>query len=187
MDWIEAPKESKYLISTYMDLSMKKTKNIVIVLVGVLLLVVLSLLVGEKKLETAYDFDRQVVLRGIPYGEIDLSINESEFEVAVAHSRTLKALGLSGVEELSENQGMLFLFDTEEPHGFWMNDMLISIDILWLNSEKEIVKIKENVSPDTYPETFGLEVDSRYVLELTAGVVEEQGFERGDQVEFKVK
>ncbi len=86
--------------------------------------------------------------------------------------------GLSGRESLGKNAGMLFVFPVSNTYGFWMKDMNFSIDIVWLDENFEIVYIKEEVSPETYPESFRPDTPARYVLEVNAGVMNEMGKNR---------
>ncbi len=107
-----------------------------------------------------------------------------ELFLKVADTEDLRAQGLSGSKPLFLNEGMLFVFPQEGLYGFWMKDMLFSIDILWLDSSYRIVDVKENATPGSYPESFVSSVKARYVLELSAGFFEAHKLKKGDRVEF---
>jgi uncharacterized protein len=92
--------------------------------------------------------------------------------------------GLSGRAGLEQNEGMLFVFPEDGKYGFWMKDMLFSIDILWISADGTIVDMKENVSPDTYPQSFAPAAQARYVLELPAGHAVSHSVRVGDRVEL---
>lgn len=111
-------------------------------------------------------------------------VNDHNINVWVADTQETRAQGLSGVPRLSEKQGMLFVFDTPNQNGFWMKDMKIALDIIWLNSAQEVVHIEENVTPDTYPESFYPPVPAFYVLEIGAGLAEKLNIKKGDKVSF---
>ena len=90
----------------------------------------------------------------------------------------LREMGLSGREGLGRNNGMLFVFDNETVNRcFWMKDMKFSIDMIWLDSDKKVVHIQENVSPDTYPESYCPDAPAQYVLEVEAGRAEQLGID----------
>lgn len=129
-------------------------------------------------------FTEEVTLREVTYGIIPTTIGEKTFSLALAADQPRRRLGLSEVEELPEGYGMLFAFPEEGKNGFWMKQMKFPLDIIWLDAEKTVVKVLSDVSPDTFPTTFGAEVNSQYVIELNAGVVAPLGIERGDVVEF---
>ena len=102
--------------------------------------------------------------------------------IAVADTETARQQGLSGRAGLAPDEGMLFVFPEDGEHAFWMKDMLFSIDILWLSADGKVVYMAENVSPDTYPQSFRPDVPARYVLELPAGYAKEYNVIIGDVV-----
>lgn len=90
-------------------------------------------------------------------------------------------------DSLGEKAAMLFIFDAPRPHGIWMKNMRISLDILWLDSEKRIVDLKENIpacgkDPCTVYEP---QYPAAYVLELRAGAVSKAGLKAGDMMVLK--
>ncbi len=66
------------------------------------------------------------------------------FRVIVANTPAKQVKGLSGTAHLGDDEGMYFPMETGLPVSFWMKDMLISIDILWIKSGK-IVGIEHQV------------------------------------------
>jgi len=109
-------------------------------------------------------------------------IGETIVEVEIADSSKERKIGLSDTEFLNENEGMLFTFDSPGLHGIWMNSMNFSIDIIWLDETQQVVFVKENVSPDTYPKVFKPTEKSLYVLEVPAGFAKKEGIKIGDQM-----
>ena len=101
---------------------------------------------------------------------------------SVADTVQSRAQGLSGRAGLAEGEGMLFVFPQDGKYGFWMKDMRFSIDILWLAADGKIVYIAENVSPDSFPQSFESDVPARYVLELPAGYTALHSIAVGDGV-----
>ncbi|MFA6519652.1 MAG: DUF192 domain-containing protein [Candidatus Paceibacterota bacterium] len=77
--------------------------------------------------------------------------------------------GLSGRTSVPSDYGMLFVFQKEDYYGFWMKDMLVPIDIFWLDSQGQVVSIAEDVTVSTYPSVFYPNMPVRYVLETAAG------------------
>ncbi len=92
--------------------------------------------------------------------------------------------GLSGRESLKENEGLLFVFEREGAHSFWMKDMKFPIDIIWINKEMKVVFVKEKALPESYPESFSSEKDAKYVLEVSSGFSEKNNLKVGDTVLF---
>jgi len=82
--------------------------------------------------------------------------------------------------------GLLFIFQNAAPHRFWMKNCKFPIDILWLNPQKMITHISENVPPcsaDPCP-TYGPERDSLYVLEVAAGFAKREHLTPGLRLGF---
>jgi uncharacterized protein len=108
--------------------------------------------------------------------------------VEVADTDVARIQGLSGRKSLGKNEGMLFVFEDPGNYGFWMKDMNFAIDIAWLDKDKKIIYIENNVEPETYlknpPQIFGSDVTSLYVLETPAQFLVENNVKIGDFVAF---
>jgi uncharacterized membrane protein (UPF0127 family) len=97
-----------------------------------------------------------------------------------------RARGLMFRKDLNEDQGMLFVFEEEGRHAFWMKNMTFSIDILWLDRQKRIVHIEHRVPPcqnepcPSYPPDY----PALYVLELRAGAADALNLQLFDRIEF---
>ena len=117
-----------------------------------------------------------------PYKHVKVSINSSVFDALVSDTPALQARGLSGFKNLAKNELMLFVFKKPTRSGFWMKDMFFSLDIVWLDSNKKVVHIEQNISPDTYPKIFGPVTPAQYVMEFKAGTVARLGTKKGDIV-----
>ena len=117
-----------------------------------------------------------------------VTIRGKEFAVDLADTMARQARGLSGREELSENEGMYFIFNSTGTRGFWMRDMKFAIDILWIRDNR-VVGVTENMLPEpdknifTYTKYYPPEPVDR-VLEVLAGTVAREGFKAGDEVKF---
>ena len=105
----------------------------------------------------------------------------------VADTQALQERGLGGRASLSDSQGMFFVFNRPELYGFWMKDMIIPIDIIWLDENLKIVYLKENVSPSTYPESFTPRTPALYVLEVASGFSRLHNVKVGDVIKVWYK
>lgn len=106
------------------------------------------------------------------------------FSVKIADTDEERGRGLSGSAGLAARGGMLFVFDENDQHGIWMKDMNYPIDILWISENYNIVSIKKNVQPDSYPQVFKNSKPARYVLELAAGSIDEYSINGLSQVKL---
>ena len=122
------------------------------------------------------------------YSEIEeikyLNIGGENLEIELVVNEKSRARGLSGRESLGERAGMLFVFESEDKHSFWMKDMNFSIDIIWMNEDLEVVHMEKSVSPDTYPQIFIPKENAKYVLEVLAGFSEKVNLKIGQKAQF---
>lgn len=108
------------------------------------------------------------------------TVNGNKIFIEKLTSEKDKEKGLSGSKFLPSNQGVLFVYDTSGNWKIWMKDMNFSIDVIWLDDTARVVGIKEGLSPESYPEIFQIEQNSKYILELNSGAVKKYGIKMGD-------
>jgi len=106
--------------------------------------------------------------------------------VEVADTPEKRTQGLSGRESVPDDYGMLFIFDENAKHGFWMKDMRAPIDIIWIAENSVIVHIEHEVEPSTYPNVFTPQAPALYVLETKAGYAKEHGWSEGMSVDLSL-
>lgn len=109
-----------------------------------------------------------------------------EMQIEVVDTEAARIQGLSGRAEIPDAYGMLFVFPHADTYGFWMKDMLVSIDIIWLREDGSIAGIEHSVSPDTYPTSFYAPEPVRYVLETRAGYAKDMGWDIGTRVPIQL-
>lgn len=117
-----------------------------------------------------------------------MTVGSKSIQVEIANTESLREKGLSGRSSLDTNNGMLFVFDTKQVVPiFWMKDMQIPLDMIWISGDK-IVKIDKKISapPANTPDnkldkiSAGRPVD--YVLEVNSDFCETNGIKVGDSV-----
>jgi uncharacterized membrane protein (UPF0127 family) len=107
----------------------------------------------------------------------------------IADTPDKKSLGLGVRETMEEGEAMLFPFDLEGKHSFWMHGMKFPIDIIWLDSDKTVVHIEHSLQPCTPFDcpSYVPDKDAKYVLETVAGFSEKQGVVEGTQANFQLE
>ncbi|MEK7574342.1 MAG: DUF192 domain-containing protein [Patescibacteria group bacterium] len=118
------------------------------------------------------------------YEIVKIGINGKIFEAEVADTALKRAKGLSGRKTLEENKAMLFIFTRPSRYNFWMVDMNLPLDIVWINGNR-VVDISKNVLPPKIGElpavvSPSMAVDK--VLEIPAGLAEKYDIKIGDEV-----
>ena len=154
------------------------------IVIGVLALAVIGFFIvnnfitNEPKVEY-YTFTKEGELTftdslGTLKAKIDLEIADNEYE---------RQLGLMNRKEMKENEGMLFIFPRQDYQSFWMRNTLISLDIMFVNDQKEIVTIHKNtkiLSETSYPSS----APSIYVVETLAGFADRHNIQVGDKIDW---
>jgi uncharacterized membrane protein (UPF0127 family) len=121
------------------------------------------------------------------YQKTTISINGFNVSMAIASTDEERARGLSGLEKMNENEGMIFLFDEPSKQGFWMNKMNFPIDIIWLDSNRKVVHIEKKLEPCNIflaCPVYNPQVDSLYVIELESGFTEDHSMKEGMIINF---
>jgi len=124
---------------------------------------------GRSEAET-----REMRIAGAPF-VVELAVTADE------HHR-----GLMYRPGLAEGRGMLFIYPSDAPRAFWMKNVRIPIDILFLDGDGKLVGISPRAAPcrrDPCP-LYRSGAPARYVLELPAGTAERLGLRAGDRLEL---
>ena len=123
------------------------------------------------------------------YRQVNVELNGLVLIADIAATDEQKTKGLAVKNSLAENEAMLFIFDNEAQHPFWMKNMKFPIDIIWIGSDKRVVHIEHNVQPcssELLCPTYKPVADSLYVLETVAGFAERHGVANGTPVDFEL-
>jgi len=105
-----------------------------------------------------------------------------EVEVEVADTRTEQARGLMERTGLAEDAGMLFVLESEQSPGFYMENTLIPLSIAFVDAEGRIVDIQD-MQPLDETRHYPAE-PAQYALEVNQGFFTERGVQVGDTVEL---
>lgn len=106
-------------------------------------------------------------------------------DIEVADDNQKRARGLMYRASIPENGGMLFIHNREEVQSYWMKNTYISLDILFIDAQQEIVTIHHNTTPMrewSYASTEPV----LYVLEVNAGFCNQHNIQEGDRIEYSL-
>ncbi len=122
------------------------------------------------------------------YAQADVKFSDFSIHTTIPVTPARQAQGLAGRTGLSDSQGMLWLYQTAKIPAFWMKDMVIPIDILWIRDGR-IVEITADIPPPATPEAqlpiYKPRQVTDSVLEVRAGFATAHGLQVGDVVEFE--
>ena len=117
----------------------------------------------------------------------EVELGGRTIDLEVARTPEEQAIGLMFRASLAAGRGMLFPVDPPRPVRFWMQNVEIPLDMLFI-AEGEVVAIEENAPPcseDPCP-TYGPEgVPVDAVIEVRGGLAEDLGVEVGDAVDVE--
>jgi uncharacterized protein len=123
-------------------------------------------------------------LFSVPVEMSRVCFEEACFDVEIADTTYKQQRGLMNRESLEKNKGMLFVFEKENIHKFWMKNTLIPLDMIWIDGNRKIIYIQKNAQPcKAEPcEIFGPDENAKYVLEINGGLAENIELEIGDEM-----
>lgn len=121
------------------------------------------------------------------FTESRLTVNNHKISIGIADEQPEQTKGLSGCEKMPQNSGLYFPYPEEQTPGFWMKDMLIPIDIVWI-ARGEVVGVEENVQPqpnipDNQLRLYYPSQPITAVLELPAGKAANLGIASGAKIQ----
>jgi len=112
-------------------------------------------------------------------------INNKKITLDIADNPESREQGLMYVESMDENHGMLFIMEKHDFAAFWMKNMKIPLDLVFISGEK-VVKIYNNVPAckilpcEIYPSNYKVDL----VLEVNAGYCEKYHIKSGQIVKY---
>ena len=106
-----------------------------------------------------------------------------KIDIEVADSDQKREQGLMYRKSMSDENGMLFIFDTPEPKNFWMHNTYISLDIIYVSENRQIVTIARKCKT-LNDENIPSGKDAQYVIEVNGGWCDKFGVKEGDFVSF---
>lgn len=104
--------------------------------------------------------------------DIEFATTEYETQTGLMYRRSMR-----------NDRGMLFVFENEIRRSFYMKNTEFALDIIFVNSDHEIVSIQKNAKPFD-KSSLASEAPAKYVLEINAGLSDQWGLEAGDLIEF---
>jgi len=117
----------------------------------------------------------------------ELRLGSGVFKANVASDQLSRETGLAGVEKMKPNDALIIAFDQDDAAGIWMKGMEVSIDIVWLNANKEVIHIVKNATPEMGERIFRPTTKARYVVELPAGTVQKANIKVGGMASFDLE
>jgi len=98
----------------------------------------------------------------------------------VAADDQMRMRGLMFRESLTQNHGMLFVFDAKSVQCMWMRNTLIPLSVAFIEDDGRIVNI-EDMKPQT-EDSHCARTPVRYALEMSQGWFAQRGLKAGTRI-----
>lgn len=90
---------------------------------------------------------------------------------------------------LPPDRGLLFVHNKPAKYTYWMHNVKVPLDIIWMDKERRIVEISANTPPCTSTDPtqcpqYGGKAEAQFVLELAAGMADKYGLQPGQVLDF---
>jgi len=103
--------------------------------------------------------------------------------VEVVDTPSARTRGLMYRQELADGTGMLFVFDEESDHAFWMKNTFIPLDMIFVSSDRRVVGVHERARPHSLA-PISVKRPSRWVIEVPGGWAARAGIAVGDRIDL---
>lgn len=98
------------------------------------------------------------------------------------------ARGMMFRDSLAPDRGMLFFHAQPGNYAYWMYQVRIPLDIIWMDANRRIVEISANTPPcktkASECPSYGGKATAQYVLELAGGMAAKYGLQQGELIRF---
>lgn len=158
-------------------------KKDILIILGLAFLVIALLIAGS--------FWQIFPKTQLPTEKTKVQIGNLKILAEIANTPAKRSKGLSGRTKLAEDEGMLFVFDRPDRYAFWMKDITIPLDFIWIDEEKRVADITPNAQPEPQKPKAQLRIYKpaipvRYVLEVNAGLARKNDLKIGQKAEFQL-
>lgn len=110
----------------------------------------------------------------------------SVIDIEVADNDQRRARGLMYRASMPEYAGMFFVHDVEDIQSFWMKNTYLSLDMIFVNQQKEIVTIHAGTEP-LKEWNYTSTAPALYVVEVNGGYCAKHNVKVGDKITYSLK
>ena len=122
----------------------------------------------------------------VPKVSISTRNGDVEFLIEVAKTQEEQAKGLMYRKSLEKTGGMLFVLDKPRTVNFWMKNMMMPLDMIFINENFKIVDIKHHAQPCPQSVSncpfYSSNIPIKYVLEIGTDLAKMNNKEVGNDV-----
>jgi uncharacterized membrane protein (UPF0127 family) len=158
---------------------MKINKKYMVLVIAVIMVIIAVYLLFY------YQFEEE----GKSRAEVSFRVSDdTSFTVTceIADTDSERAKGLMDRDNLPEDEGMIFIYETPQNVSFWMKNTLIPLDIIFIHENGTVLEVaKAHVQPDV-PDSELVRYKSpspvKWVVEINQGLSAQHGISAGTPV-----
>jgi uncharacterized membrane protein (UPF0127 family) len=163
--------------------------GLLVIFLGYLIMIVLPTGESEKNGPAKRNAPTSYEPKFKKEGELYLLDRESadtikRIDIELAETREEISYGMMYRKSMDPETGMLFLMGDQRPQSFYMKNTYVSLDIIFINEDMEIVSIQKNAEP-LNERSLPSEGPASYVLEVKGGFSDQYGIGKGTRVVFQ--
>ena len=126
-------------------------------------------------------FNKEGILSFIKQGTQD---TVRIIDIEIAETPDERTQGWMHRAEITDDEGMLFIFERSEQRQFWMKNTKVSLDILFADENFQIVSIYKYTTPFSEASLPSFK-EAKYVIEVSGGFTNRYHIKEGDLVAFE--
>lgn len=129
-------------------------------------------------------------LESVEFPRGTIKIDDVVLEVQIADTEPRRVRGLMFQNQLPYDEGMIFVFNESGVYSLWMLNMQFSLDMIWFDSEGNVVHIEHDIPPCKSPaeimacQSIIPSGEAKYILEVTSGFVQKFGITKESKLEI---
>ena len=123
----------------------------------------------------------------VKFNHAKIQVGPKTLDVEVAETSPQHERGLMFRKKLDANEGMLFIFKTEQPLFFWMKNTIIDLSIGYFDKDGTLVDVQEMKATsvmDENPPNYPSKKPSLYALEMNKGWFAKNGIKPGAKLKI---
>jgi len=163
-----------------------KIKNLFLVFLLLIFITILFSILFFKVKEEPSKFITSSDLSNRGWNSTEIKINNVTIFAWIADDEEKRALGLMHIKKLEENEGIIFIFEDEGIHQFWMKNTYLPLDILFIDKNLKIIDI-QSMEPCNMNECilYSPPRSIKYAIEVERGFCTRNGIKIDDEVKIE--
>ena len=119
--------------------------------------------------------------------KVNLWIGDGIFKANVALDEKTREKGWNDKTSIESAEALIMVYPNEDKIAVSVKDMKVAVDIIWLDSNKKIVYLAKDISPDSPQMEITSDKSAKYVIELASGMIDSKSINIGSTAVFDIE